>query len=139
MKNVFLTILVALALLMSACKSEVTQDALIGWDISFGINIFSILDHQPGLTHYQIDSICAVVAKENEYTELGDNHIILRDQKSKNDVKQTADDFAKAVDGRIKSLWGNPVKVDNHYSTLQVAFDADFGSETETIVIFSYK
>ena len=139
MKNVFLTIIATVALLLCSCKSEVTQDALIGWDISFGINIFSFLSHEPGLTHSQIDSICAVVAKENEYTELGDNHIILHDQKSKNDVTKIASDFANSVDARIKGLWGDTVKVDNHYSSLQVAFDADFGSKTETIAIFTYK
>lgn len=139
MKKVSLTIIAAVALLLCSCKSKVTQDGLIGWDISFGINILSIISHEPGLTHYDIDSICAVIAKENEYTELGDNHIILRDQKSMRDVRQVASELAQAVDSRVKSLWGDPVKVDNRYSTLQVAFDADFGSETETIAIYTYK
>lgn len=131
-------LVIALSLLFCGCEKSEQQDGLIGWEISFGINV-STSTITPGLTSEYIDSICNVIAAESEYNKLGANHIILRKQKESKELKQKAIEFAKAVDQRIKAKWGNEVQVDSRYTKLQVAFDADYVTTTETVAIYKYK
>ena len=131
-------IVIALGLLLCGCEKSVQQDGLIGCEISFGV-IVSNEAVTPGLTFEYIDSICTVIAAEGEYEKLGANHVILRKMKEGNELKQKAIEFAKAVDTRIKEKWGNEVQVDSRYTKLQVAFDADYVTTTETVAIYKYK
>ena len=131
-------IVIAIGLLLCGCEKSEQQDGLIGWEISFGVNM-SGEAITPGLTSEAIDSICTVVATENEYDKLGANHVILHKQKDGNELKQKAIEFAKAVDQRIKEKYGENVKVDSRYTKLQVTFDADYVTTTETVAIYKYK
>lgn len=131
-------IVIALSLLLCGCTTSETQTGLIGWEITFGVKVTGEAV-TPGLTFEKIDSICDVIAAENEYEKLGVNHVILHKMKEGKEVKQKAIDFAKAVDGRIKDIWGEDVKVDSRYTKLQVVFDADFDATTETVAIYKYK
>ncbi len=137
MRNIY-CLVIALSLLFCGCEKSEQQDGLIGWEISFGINV-STSTITPGLTSEYIDSICTVIAAESEYNKLGGNHVILRKLKEGNELKQKAIEFSKAVDQRIKEKWGNEVQVDSRYTKLQIAFDADYVTTTETVAIYKYK
>ena len=131
-------IFLAACLILCSCEKNDKQDGLIGWDISFGVRVLNF-DPTPGLTSEQIDSICIVIATENEYKRIGSNHVVLHKVTDGKEVKQKAIDFAIAVDERIKEKWGQEVQVDSRYNKLQVVFDADFDTTTETVAIYKYK
>lgn len=132
------SILIALVIILCSCSKSDQQNGLIGWDITFGVS-GSTSPAAPGLTAEGIDSICTIVAGENEYSKIGAKHIILRKVKDAVEAKQKAKDFSKAVDDRIKDQWGEVVLVDSRYTKLQVVFTSDFDTSTETVAIYKYK
>lgn len=132
------SILIALVIILCSCSKSDQQNGLIGWDIAFGVS-GSTSPAAPGLTAEGIDSICTIVAGENEYSKIGAKHVILRKVKDAVEVKQKAKDFSKAVDDRIKDQWGEVVQVDSRYTKLQVVFTSDFDTSTETVAIYKYK
>ncbi len=132
------SILIALVIILCSCSKSDQQNGLIGWDITFGVS-GSTSPAAPGLTAEGIDSICTIVAGENEYSKIGAKHVILRKVKDAVEVKQKAKDFSKAVDDRIKDQWGEVVQVDSRYTKLQVVFTSDFDTSTETVAIYKYK
>ena len=132
------SILIALVIILCSCSKSDQQNGLICWDITFGVS-GSTSPAAPGLTAEGIDSICTIVAGENEYSKIGAKHVILRKVKDAVEVKQKAKDFSKAVDDRIKDQWGEVVQVDSRYTKLQVVFTSDFDTSTETVAIYKYK
>ena len=132
------SILIALLIILCSCSKSDQQNRCIGWDIAFRVS-GSTFPAASGLTAERIDSICTIVAGENEYSKIGAKHVILRKVKDAVEVKQKAKDFSKAVDDRIKDQWGEVVQVDSRYTKLQVVFTSDFDTSTETVAIYKYK